>query len=255
MRARTLLLPALVSIACLSFIPAEADPLDLLAQKRRFESADGKKSFVGILTGYNPETKIVSVKIDRRTQKFKIDVLSEADQKFVIENGERLAMADSIDVELDDYTDKYTKKTEKRIKDRIYPSGYEIKISNRAKRDYDNVTLEYTVYYGVQGYLEPERETKEASGTIDVKTLTQLGRVTFRTDPVSIVSGELEPVIENESVRNPDGTSFIQPVVKEPGGRRKDQLIGCSVRILIDGKLVKTVTEGNISLEQRKLDP
>ena len=224
----------------------------LHAEMHRFKSADGSKDFIGELTGYDPKTKAVSVKIKRRIQTFKIDLLSEEDQKYVIENGERLAVANDIDISLESYTDKYVKKKEKRIEDRIYPSGYEVKISNRSRRTFENLKLTYTIYYGVQGYLKPDRKTEEATGELVCKTLTSLGSTTLRTEPVSIVTGELEPIIDNQVMRNPDGSTYIEPIVKEPGGRRKDQLIGCTVNVLIDGKVVKTVTEGKIQLDQKK---
>jgi len=228
--------------------------LALQAEMHRFKSADGSKDFIGELTGYDPKTKKVSVKINRRVQSFNLELLSEEDQKYVIEHGESLALANDIDISLDSFTDKYVKKKEKRIEDRIYPSGYEVKLSNRSRRTFEDIKLSYTIYYGVQDYLKPERKTEESSGELVCKTLTSLGSTTLRTETVSIVTGELEPVIKNEVMRNPDGSTYIEPIVVQPGGRRKDQLIGCTVNLLIDGKIVKTVTEGKIQLEQKKRD-
>lgn len=237
----------LFTLVCLCFLTSP-----LHAEMHRFKSADGSKDFIGELTGYDPKTKMVSVKIKRRIQNFKIDLLSEEDQKYVIDHGERLAMANDIDITLENYTDKFVKKEEDRIEDRIYPSGYEVKISNRSRRTFEDIKLTYTVYYGVQGYLKPERKTEEATGELTLKTLTSLGRTTLRTEPVSIVSGVLEPIMENQVLRNPDGSTYVEPIVKEPGGRRKDQLIGCTVNLIVDGKVVKTVTEGKIQLDQKK---
>lgn len=69
--------------AILSQEPAEPAPLE----ERSFRSADGKKTFVGVLTGYDMATGMVSVrKSDRRIMKFKIEMLSEEDQEYVREN-------------------------------------------------------------------------------------------------------------------------------------------------------------------------
>lgn len=224
----------------------------LHAEKHRFESADGTKNFIGELTGYDPKTQMVSVKINRRVQTFKIDLLSEDDQKYVMEHGERLAIVNDLDITLDDFAEKSTKRKKERIEDRVYPSGYEIKISNRSRRNFENLKLRYTIYYGVQGYLEPDRETKTKEGELLCKMVTKLGSTTLRTETVEIVSGKLDPLMENQVLRNPDGSTYVQSVVKEPGGRRKDQLIGCTVELVIDDKVVKTITEGKIQLEQEK---
>ena len=58
-------------------------------EKRTFNSADGKKSFRAVLTQYDQETEMVSVrKSNGRTSKFKIELLSEEDQSYVKEHSE-----------------------------------------------------------------------------------------------------------------------------------------------------------------------
>lgn len=227
---------------------------ELRAELYRFESADGSKNFMGELTGYDPKTQTVSVKINRRIQTFKIDLLSRKDQMYVMEHGERLEIANNLNISLESYTDKYTKRKGERIEDRVYPTGYEIKIDNRSKQSFENLKLSYTIYYGVQGYIEPERETKTMSGELLFKFVPALKSTSQRTEPVEIVSGKMEPLFENETVRGPDGTRYTQSVIKEPGGRRKDQLIGCTIKLALDGKVVKTITEGKIQLEKEKRD-
>ena len=62
-------------------LPLKESPSSSPPEKHTFHSADGKKTFVAVFTGYDPETGLVSVtKSDRRTTKFKIEMLSEEDQ-------------------------------------------------------------------------------------------------------------------------------------------------------------------------------
>jgi hypothetical protein len=67
-------------------LPLKESPSSPPPEKHTFHSADGKKTFVAVFTGYDPETGLVSVtKSDRRTTKFKIEMLSEEDQDYVKE--------------------------------------------------------------------------------------------------------------------------------------------------------------------------
>lgn len=241
--------PLIISTTLLSLLLLSSPAI---AETHRFESADGSKSFIGELTGYDAKSNRVSVKIKGKTQRFKLELLSEKDRKYVEDNAERLAFANDISISIDSFTDKYVKRSEDRTDDRVYPSGYNIKLSNRSKQTFENIEVTYTIYYGVQGYLKPERKTEKETGEMIFKSLIPLGSSTQRTKPVEIVSGKLEPVLRNVTRRNPDGSDYVEVVVSQPGGRRKDQLIGCSVSLVIDGEVVNTVTEGKIQLEQKK---
>jgi hypothetical protein len=67
-------------------ILAVESPRPATPEKRIFHSADGKKSFRAVLTQYDQETGMVSVrKSNGRTTKFKIELLSEEDQDYVKE--------------------------------------------------------------------------------------------------------------------------------------------------------------------------
>ncbi|MCU0795961.1 MAG: hypothetical protein MUF31_08515 [Akkermansiaceae bacterium] len=228
-------------------IPARAD-------LRRFQSADGTRDFTGELVGYDPKTEMVSVKMQGRVASFKLSLLSEDDQEYVKEQGEVLALVNQIEITLTEYRGKPTKKEEDRIVDRIYPSGYEVRLSNRSRQTFENLEFTYTVYYGEQDYLKEERKTRELEGKMKCSLLAPLRTDTLQTEPVPIVSGKLEPVIVHERRRMPDGTEFVETRVAEPGGRRKDQLIGCEVRLLLDGKVVKRVSAGDLTFARKKVE-
>ena len=221
---------------------------------RRFESADGTRSFSGELVGYDPKTEMVSVRMQGRVSSFKLSLLSAGDQEYVKKEGEVLALVNQIDITLAEYRGKATKQEKDRISDRVYPSGYSVRLSNRSRQTFEKLELTYTVYYGEQGYLKEERETKKIEGRMVCELLDPLRNDTLQTEPVPIVSGKLEPVIEHVPRTLPDGTQTVETIVKEPGGRRKDQLIGCEVRLLLDGKVVKTVTAGDLTFARRVLE-
>ncbi|MGE9269513.1 MAG: hypothetical protein ACQKBU_01810 [Verrucomicrobiales bacterium] len=221
------------------------------AELHRFESADGGKDFVGELRGYDPDSELVRVKVNSKLLSFPLKVLSQRDRLYVLDNGEGLAMANQLAIHLERYIDKHEKRVMGRKTDRIYPSGYEVRLTNRSQRELKKIKLTYTVYYGVQGYLDPARTTMEFTGRLYCKALAPGKSVTLRTKPVDIVSGVLEPVLADEVLSLPEGDSEVL----YPGGRRKDQLIGCSVDLVVNRKVVKRVREGSLQLAQKELEP
>ncbi|BDS06202.1 hypothetical protein NT6N_12420 [Oceaniferula spumae] len=220
------------------------------AEQRRFQNKEETKSFFAELNGYDAKTKIVTVRMSNgRQQRFPIDILSDDDQKYVLENARRLAIGNEIRVTLRKFQDKSKKELKERIVDRVSPSGYEVSLNNRAKRTFKDIKLNYTLYYEVQDYLKPEREQKTKEGTLECKAITSQQTITLKTETVDIVSGKLDPVIKNVRRRGADGSDYIEPVVEKPGGRRKDLLIGCKLDVVVDGEVVKSITDGTIQIE------
>lgn len=231
---------ALIPLGCLCLGVAT-----LSAELHDFKSADGSKSFSGELIAYDAATKTVTVNSQRSTKKFSIDVLSEADQKYVIEQGKLLAVYNNIEISLKEFREDSQKRTSERIEDRVAPCGYYITLNNRSAQDFKNLVVKYTIYYGVQGYLEVDRKIETSSGELTCDLSSNRSQE-LQTKTVEIVSGKMEPLIENVRRRNKDGSHYMESIVKEPGGRRTDLLQGCVVELWVDGKVVKTITEGKI---------
>ncbi len=120
-----------------------------------------------------------------------------------------------------------------------------ITINNRSKQNFKNLEVSYTLHYAVQGYLEPDRKAETLTDTLTCNLAPGTSKE-LRTKTVDIVSGKMEPLIENIRRRDKDGNNYYESVIKELGGRRKDLMEGCVVDLLIDGKIVKTVTDGKI---------
>lgn len=222
------------------------------AEFRIFRNAEGTKSFAAELTSYDAKTKVVSVRAKNgRIQNFTLELLSEKDQAYVLKNATRLAVGAKLDLTLASFKDSSRKERKDRITDRIYPSGYTINLRNRSKNAFEGVTLNYTLHYEVQDYLNPERKPESKTGTIDCGTIVPLANITLRTDTVDIVSGKLEPVITNQIRRTATGEDYVEPVVTSPGGKRKDLLVGCRVDVIVDGQVVKSVTDGTLAVESK----
>lgn len=226
--------------------------LSASAELRRFQSKDKTKSFFAELTGYDAKTKRVTVRMkNRRLSTFPIDILSEGDQEYVVANGRRLAIGNDIRLSLRKFQDKSVKKLRPRITDRVYPSGYTISLSNRAKRSFKDISIRYTLYYGVQGYLEPKRKNEEKTGKLTCKLITSQQTVTLKTEAVDIVSGKLEPTFKSVRRRDSEGNTYTDLVVDKPGGRRKDILMGCKVEIVVDGEVVKSEADGTLAVDEK----
>lgn len=224
--------------------------LNIDAELHRFQNADETKSFFAELTGYDAQTKRVSVRLKNgRTQVFTIDLLSDDGKKYVLANGKRLAIGNDIRVTIDDYKEKTKKAYKPLIENRVYPCGYTITLSNRAKKTHTNITINYTLYYAVQGYVKPERKREKKTGTLTCKKVTAQGTVTLKTETVDIISGKLDPTYKKVPRTNADGTRYTASVLDKPGGRRKDLLLGCKVDILVDGEVVKSLIDGTIAIE------
>lgn len=221
------------------------------AEMRLFQNPEKTKTFMGELTAYDAKNKLVSVRMKNgRVSKFSMDHLSKEDQEYVEANAKRLAIANDLRVSLDEFHKPSRKVKKGRVLDRIQASGYNIMLSNRSKVAMLDISMNYTLYYKVQGYLKPKRTTKSQSGTLNCEVVAAIGSISYKTETVDIVSGKLEPKIDQVQRRNADGEKYTETVVREPGGRRKDLLVGCRVDILVNDQVVKTVTDGITSLEK-----
>ncbi|MBT8037564.1 MAG: hypothetical protein KJO21_08475 [Verrucomicrobiae bacterium] len=213
--------------------------LSVSAETRQFHNADQSKSFFAELTHYDFEHQQVSVKMKNgRKQHFPINILSEIDQKYVIENGKRLAINKDVRVTLKRFNHPSKKSDEGGVVNRIYPTGYSISLNNRAKRAYTKISLNYTIYYAVQGYLDPQREQKIISGTLTCKKITALEKISLKTQTIDIITGKSDPVYDDDG-------NLIQPE-----GRRKDLVLGCKVDLLVGGEIVKSITDGTIGIKK-----
>jgi len=240
-----------MDIKCLTIALLFGLNLTVWAEERRFQNADETKSFYAELVGFDEPNNRVTVKLKTgRKKTFLLELLSKDDQDYVKENGKRLAVGNDLRVSLKRFQGKSEKRLAPRIVDRVAPCGYTISLNNRANNEFSDITINYTLYYAVQDYLKPERTLQEKSGTLECKKILSRATHALLTETVEIVSGKLEPVITYKTKKDSNGNNYQEAHVDKPGGRRKDQLIGCKVEIVIDGEVVKTETDGTLSLEK-----
>ena len=223
------------------------------AELRTFHNADESKSFLGELTGYDPAKKRVSIRLkNNRSQHFNIDLLSKDDQAYVIKNGQRLAIGNDLRVSLKKFHEKTVKSRKTRIVNRAMPTGYTISLNNRSKKTYSGITINYTLHYAVQDYLEATRDDKIHSGTLKCPDIGPQGRISLNTETIDIISGILDAITRKQPTTDSDGSTSYKTIIVSPGGRRKDLLKGCKIEILLDGEVVKRFVEGSLQIVKEK---
>ena len=109
-----------------------------------FTSADGGKKFAGKLVSFRQQGELVTVKRKdtNRDMSFKISILSEEDQKYILEQAPALTAAGAIRVSFD--------KNLVRLDDdkaRKYTGCYQISVENLSSESIQDVEVEYLVIY------------------------------------------------------------------------------------------------------------
>jgi len=137
-------------------------------QWRTFASADGQKSFEGVLEAYSEKAGKVKVKLKNgKRAVLPLEKLSKADAKWIRETGVWKLRAARLDVRL-----KRDKQSEEAIRDdnsagrqvrtmRIHKEGFEIFISNPTKEDIEGLTCDWVFY--------ARRKTADTSEVVNYK--------------------------------------------------------------------------------------
>jgi hypothetical protein len=109
-----------------------------------FTSREGGKTFEGKVVAYREDGDLVTVKRkgDLRILNFKLDVLSDADREFVMEQAPGLIAAGAVRLSFD--------KSQEKLDDdkaRRYSGCYRITVVNTSPSDLQDVTVDYVVIY------------------------------------------------------------------------------------------------------------
>jgi hypothetical protein len=145
LRKRWLSMIALLSLA----LPCAA------LEQHEFHSNDNSQSFHGQLTDYDAAKKVVTVKLKNgKESKFKLSLLSEDDQKYVIHNQVTLSAVKGLQVSFKEVKGKITRTKEGLIRTTVTPTSYDVTVYNRTKTRMNDLTLNYYFYYCV-GTLTP----------------------------------------------------------------------------------------------------
>lgn len=172
----------LTLLGCLA-LAAPASALE----KRTFTSADGSKTFEGTLTDYDEKRETVTVrKTGTKTVTFKLNLLSEADIKYVKDNGNALVGANALRLDFDLWKDKPLKKQAGIEKTTTTPAGYTVEVRNWTKKDVDNVKIRYTIFHRKDAENDPG-SIAQTTGSFEIETLFAKSDVPQRTEPVNLV--------------------------------------------------------------------
>lgn len=171
---------ALVSLA----LPSAA------LEDRAFYNKDKSQSFSGRLTGYNASSKIVTVRLNKGGEKrFRLGLLAEADQKYVLENQDTLAVISGVNVSFKEIKEKSTRTKEGLIRTSTVPTYYDVTVYNRTKTSIEELELRYSYYYCV-GTLTiggPRHTPQVANGSLVFDKLYDQDTATLKTETIDIV--------------------------------------------------------------------
>lgn len=159
-------------------------------EEREFRSADKSKSFHGLLTGYDADKKIVTVRLNSgREKRFNIDVLAKEDQQYVADNLDTLAVIKSINVSFKEIKEKSTRTKEGLITTSTVPTYYDITVYNRSTTPIEELELRYSYYYCV-GTLTPggpKHTPKVEKGLLVFDKLFEQDTATLQTAKIDII--------------------------------------------------------------------
>ena len=112
-------------------------------ESRTFTSADGSKSFKGVLEDYDAKAGIVNVMQEGRRSplKFKLSLLSEADQEYVELEGPALAASKAVRLDFEIWKDKRVTAKSDDAKTVTTPAGYEIEVRNWTEHNVSDIEI------------------------------------------------------------------------------------------------------------------
>jgi len=241
-------------------------------EQHKFFNNDNSQSFYAELTGYDAAKQVVTVKLENgKKSKFKLSLLSEGDQKYVIHNQVTLVAVKRLEVSFKEVKGKKTRTKEGLIRTSVTPISYNVTVYNRSKTPIKDVKLNYHYYYCV-GTLTPggpKHTPKVTTGGLVFNELAGQDTAVLTTSAIDIIRASKKGVPPPNrggggwgSINDGDiDPNFFDGRRKEsmlcggggsPGARRIDHVIGLVVEILLEGEVVKTVSDYPKLLQQHR---
>ena len=154
---------------------------------RTFSNADKSKTFEGSLVGYNSKTDVVEVrrKGARKSSKFKLEMLSADDQKYVKEQEAALKVAASVSVDMVAWKGDGVTQSGETEKITKTPAAYEITVSNRSQDEIKDIEVRYTIYYSKDSENGAASE-QTLESTFEIETLFAKYEDTTKTDEIQL---------------------------------------------------------------------
>ena len=175
------LLFAVFSLSLVMVFPAVG------SEKRVFRSADKKKSFSAVLTGYDKVKDVLTVRRSAgRVQTFKMALLCEEDQAYVRENAAKLMAASSLWIDFDLYKGKIRTQRSNLVRTVTTPAGYKVSLANRAPHSFSDMTVDYTVFHRKAAENGPG-SIAQTTGTLFISHLPSGKDADLKTKEVELV--------------------------------------------------------------------
>lgn len=221
---------------------------------RTFSSLDGTRTFKGQLTAFDTSSSTVTVlKSDRKRISFKLDVISEEDQEYVLENSSKLAPDLSLKIRFEELRDRQGTTRSSETRTTNHESGYTIYLNSYSPSLVKEAEVEYLMIY---------RKDSVSGDSNDI--------VVKGTDIVEIPPNSSASV-ETETVELVNYYKAGQPIGSAGGGgcsggscgggggtiyskseRSRDLMIGCVARVIVNGKVVSESATSPGILEKYK---
>lgn len=203
------------------------------AEYREFTDATGRKLEAELIR-YDASSKKVSLNCKGKGSKtVSISIFSEADQKYIISwNKNQNFLSDQkLKVEFNrrkskntDYTSEYYSMSRK-----YYDCSYKITVKNNSTADFDDVTLEYVVFYTQDKHIHNNRDIEEQHGTLYAKKKISLPKKStheFETEQLLIytyresgydynwpdIQSEIDGIILNLSMKSGTGKTISRRI-------------------------------------------
>ena len=162
------------------------------AELRTFTSKDGSKSFEAELTQYVPNEKMVEVRRESgKVVKFKMAVLSEDDQKFVLKRAPLLKVAKDLKVGARIKIGKKEIVKAKPTKRTTIPKSYRVTFRNTSNLKMEDLDVEYELHWVRDNGSGRKGEEKiVAKGSTLVSVVLPRQELSFNTDSVKILYKE-----------------------------------------------------------------
>ena len=150
-----------------------------------FTSADGSKTLQASIARYTPSTGQAQIKVNGRLMNVPVSAFQSEDKlKFeswyqAAEVGRKLALT------FDENETEGTEKKTSNAKVTTYDSGFKIKVRNNGQTDFEDVKLQYRVFY----YKDMDKGGKQAGytdGNLALSKIAPRETQEFETDSISM---------------------------------------------------------------------
>lgn len=204
---------------------------------RTFTSADGGRTFKGQLTAFDSDSNTVTVLNSSMERiSFKMDLVSEDDRDYVIENSSKLAPDFNLQIRFETSRERKDAKRGGDSRTTTHDGGYSIYVNSFTPQFIKEAEVEYVMIY---------RKDKVSGGSTDEVlkgsesiALPSNSSATVQTDTVDLVNFYKAGKVSKTGGGCSGGKCSKGGTTATRSQRSRDFLIGCVARVIVDGHVV-----------------